>query len=71
MVGALHDSAPAGLITATAIARLSAREDGSRLDDGRDGGGDAGRHVEDVLKTADMVSYRGSQMVMDARKRTR
>jgi hypothetical protein len=71
MVGALHDSAPAGLIAATAIARLSARENGSGLDDGRDGGGDAGRHVEDVLKTADMISYRGSQMVMDARKRTR
>jgi hypothetical protein len=61
VVGALHDDAPAGLVAAAAIARLSASEDGGRLDDGRDSGGDAGRHVEDVLKAGD-ITYPDDQL---------
>ncbi|OIB93218.1 hypothetical protein A7L05_18890 [Acinetobacter baumannii] len=45
MIG-LHDRAPAGLVAAAAFARLAALGDGSGLDDGGDGGGDAGRHDE-------------------------
>lgn len=44
----LHDSAPAGFVAAAAVARLAALG-GSGLDDGRDGGGDAGRHFEKEL----------------------
>lgn len=41
----LHDSAPARFVAAAAIAGLAALG-GSGLDDGGDGGGDAGRHFE-------------------------
>ena len=44
----LHDGAPARLVAAAAVARLAALGGGSRLDDGGDGGGDAGRHSEGV-----------------------
>jgi hypothetical protein len=54
-VGILHNNAPAGLIAATAIARFSAGENGCGLDNGRDGGGDAGRHIEGVVRTIDLI----------------
>jgi hypothetical protein len=54
-IGVLNDKAPAGLIAATAIARFSAGENGSGLDNGRDGGCDAGRHVEVVVRTIDLI----------------
>lgn len=43
----LHDDTPAGLVASAAIARFTAREHGLGLDDGSNGGGDAGRHFED------------------------
>lgn len=45
-VVALHDGAPTRFVAATAVARLAAR-DWLGLDDGGDGGGDAGRHIGD------------------------
>ena len=44
----LHDGAPAGFVAAAAIAGLAALGGGG-LDDGGDGGGDAGRHFEGWL----------------------
>jgi hypothetical protein len=53
----LHDDAPAGLVTAAAVARLTALGGWRRLDDGGDGGGDAGRHVcSDVDLILEVVS---------------
>ena len=53
--GPLHDDAPAGLVAAAAVARLAAREDGLRLDDGRDGGSDATRHFGDVVWKLEVI----------------
>jgi hypothetical protein len=47
--GGLHDDTPAGLVAAAAVARLSALWGGRGLDDGGDGGGNAGRHDCDVV----------------------
>jgi hypothetical protein len=55
VVDGLHDDAPARLVAATAIARLSAGEDGDGLDDGGDGRGNAGRHFEDMLKAGGII----------------
>jgi hypothetical protein len=49
MVLFLHDDAPAGLVTATAVARLSARENRLGLDNGGDGGSDTARHFEGLV----------------------
>ncbi len=43
----LHDNAPAGLVTAAAVALLAARgADGLGLDNGGDGRGGAAGHVD-------------------------
>jgi hypothetical protein len=46
----LHDDAPAGLVAAAAIAGLTALGGGCGLDDGGDGGSDAGRHCDGVVE---------------------
>jgi hypothetical protein len=60
-LGRLHDDTPARFVTAAAVAGLSARQDRRRLHDGRDGGGDAGRHcrcnVEIKESTSAEVSW--------------
>jgi hypothetical protein len=46
----LHDHTPARLVATAAVTALAAREGWLGLDDGRDGGSGAGRHVEDRVE---------------------